>query len=48
MSLGTPDPKFHLRKGNLISFHGHVLAVHNPGCGSLAENLRHKSPIDVH
>ncbi|KAL7245119.1 hypothetical protein ACSBR2_000452 [Camellia fascicularis] len=47
-SWGTSDPEFQLPQGNLISFHGHVLAVHNSGCSSFAANLRHKSPPDVH
>ena len=40
-SSGTSKPEFNLPEGNLISFHGHVLAVHST-------NLRHKSRIDVH
>ncbi|KAL7262067.1 hypothetical protein ACSBR1_000448 [Camellia fascicularis] len=47
-SWGASDPEFQLPEGNLISFHGHVLVVHNSGYSSFAANLRHKSPPDIH
>ncbi|KAI8549836.1 hypothetical protein RHMOL_Rhmol06G0056300 [Rhododendron molle] len=44
---GTSDPEFQLPEGNLISFHGHVVAVHNSGCSSFGANVRCKSPVDI-
>ncbi|CAK9177344.1 unnamed protein product, partial [Ilex paraguariensis] len=46
-SSGTYDAYCHLPEGNLISLHGHVLAVHNLEHSSPASHLSQKSPSDV-
>ncbi|XAR61841.1 hypothetical protein NMG60_11016366 [Bertholletia excelsa] len=47
-SSGITGLESHLPEGNLVSFHGHVLAVHDCGCSSIAANLGAQSSIAVY
>lgn len=48
LSSGTSHSDLLLPEGNLLSFHGRVVAIHGSGGASIVAHLQHESSVNVH